>query len=85
MEQTLIYIEFYVAGDCIFSCQKSWFPCEADIEIKSIEIADLHKVEPMLVTWAERVVKLPISLPENFMEGLLSGTGVALSDEDLDL
>jgi hypothetical protein len=68
--ETVIYIEFYLAGDCIFSCQKSWLPNKGDIEKKADDLADLHQVPTQLITWAEKEVKLPIILPKELTTDL---------------
>lgn len=76
--EKLIYIEFYVAGDCVFSCQKSWLPNKGDIEVQKLNVAKANGVDGSMVTWTEKVVDLPISLPKGFMDDLLNGTGVSL-------
>lgn len=73
--ETLIYIEFYLAGDFIFSCQKEWLPNKTDIELKANDLADLHQVPNHLITWAEKEVKFPIFLPKDITTDL----GISLS------
>lgn len=78
MEQVfeiIIYVEFYLAGDCIFSCQKSWLPNKGDIELKANDLADLHQVSTDLITWADKKVKIPIVLPKEITTDL----GISLS------
>jgi len=76
--EKLIYIEFYVAGDCVFSCQKSWLPNEGDVEVQKLNVAKANGVDGSMVTWAEKTVEFPVSLPEGYMDDLLKGTGVSL-------
>ena len=71
--ETVTYIEFYLAGDCIFSCKKEWLPDITDVEFKGSELAYINKVESSLVTWAEQTITLPITLPNDFMDKLLEG------------
>jgi len=48
--EKLIYIEFYVAGDCVFSCQKSWLPNEGDVEVQKLNVAKANGVDGSMVT-----------------------------------
>mgnify|MGYP001253640524 CR=1 FL=1 len=73
--ETIIYVEFYLAGDCIFSCQKAWLPNKGDIELKANDLADLHQVPTQIITWADKEVKLPIVLPKEILNDL----GISLS------
>lgn len=75
IHETIIYVEFYLAGDCIFSCQKAWLPNKGDIELKCNDLADLHQVPTKLITWGEQEVKLPIILPKE----LTTDLGISLS------
>jgi len=78
VHETIVYIEFYLAGDFIFSCQKEWLPNQDDIQLKASDLADLHQVNTSLITWADKEVKLPITLPKNMLNEL----GIALSKEN---
>lgn len=73
--EEITYVEFYLAGDCIFSCQKAWLPKEGDTERKVDDLADIHQVPTQLITWAEKEVKLPIMLPKE----LTTDLGISLS------
>lgn len=76
MMEQIIYVEFYLAGDCIFTCQKSWLPMAQDIDLKRADLADLNGVDTSLITTAERTRVFPIP---NVLDGLLDGTGVIVS------
>jgi len=81
--ETILYVEFYLAGDCIFKCQKSWLPEHNDIKWKCLDLADIHNVENHLITYAEVVVEIPITLPFGYMNNLLKGMGIDYRGENL--
>jgi len=78
MKEQIEYVEFYLAGDCIFACQKSWFPNDNAIDCKKWDLADLKGVAPMLITYATVIREFPIP---NILDKLLEGTGVGISNK----
>ena len=70
VKEQVVYVEFYLAGDCIFSCQKSWLPNPGDMAIQAAHLANVHKTDVDLIKWTERIVELPITLPKGFLEGI---------------
>lgn len=76
--ETIVYVNFYLAGDYIFSCQRAWLPNMGDIELKCADLADIHQVKTSLITWEEKPLKLPIILPKE----LTTDLGVLLSKNE---
>lgn len=82
--EKIVYIEFYLAGDCIFACKKDWLPQPIDVDLKKNDLASMHEVNYSLITTAERTVELPITLPDGIMDGLLKGTGIIYRSNKLE-
>lgn len=78
MMEKIVYVRFYLAGDCIFKCQKSWLPMPKDIDLKRADLADLNGVDTSLITTDEEVMEAPIP---NILDKLLEGTGVGISNK----
>lgn len=73
-KEQIVYVEFYLAGDKIFSCQKAWLPKQKDIDLKRADLADLNGVETSLITTSEVITEYPVS--KTILSELLEGTGV---------
>jgi len=58
--EKITYIEFYLAGDMIFSCRESWFPSPMDIELYKDILAGEHGVHRSLIKTDIRIVELPL-------------------------
>ncbi len=73
-KQRVTYIQFYIAGDCVFSCKREWLPTDLDVVHKAMDIAEMNGVETHLVTWSEVEVELyPIEefySPQEFLQEL---------------
>ncbi len=81
MVEKIVYIRFYLAGDCIFKCQKSWLPKEGDIDLKRADLADLNGVETSLITTDEEIMEVPVKTPPSIIDKLLDGTGVVIAKD----
>ncbi len=81
MKENIVYICFYLAGDCIFKCQKSWLPMPQDIDLKRADLADLNGVNTSLITTSEEVMEVPIITSPSLIDRLLDGTGVVISKD----
>ena len=80
MKERIVYVCFYLAGDCIFKCQKSWLPMPQDIDLKRADLADLNGVDTSLITTDEEVMEVPIPIA-NILDKLLDGTGVVIAKD----
>ncbi len=74
MNEKIVYVEFYLAGDMIFTCRKAWLPNPKDIDLKRVDLADLNGVNTSLITTAETIREYPVS--NHLLSELLDGTGV---------
>ncbi len=77
MKEKIVYVEFYLAGDVIFRCQKAWLPKPQDVDLKRADLADLNGVDTSLITTAESIREFPVS--KHILSDLLKGTGVGLN------
>lgn len=80
--EDVIYIEFFLYGVFIFSCQKSWFLDQFDIEAKICDLAIQYQVSPSSIQTKEISVKIPIPLPKDYMKNLVGDFGISYESED---
>ena len=82
LKEKVIYVEFFILGKFVFSCQKSWFLNQYDIESKKIDLAIQHKVAPTSIDVVERSVLIPVFLPKDYMKNLVGDLGINFESED---
>lgn len=82
IKEKIIYIEFELFDSFIFSCQKSWFKDEIDIEIKQLELAIQYNVLPKYIKTKEVVLEIPIRFPSNYMKNLVGDLQISYESED---
>lgn len=82
LKESVIYIEFFLKGSFIFSCQKSWFSDKSDIWDKIFDLANQYNVPISFIQAKEVVVEIPISFPKNYMKNLIGDLKISYENKE---